>query len=96
MLSRVYEPKDAMLVFFDQENRTEFALEVEQWCIKLVFLSDIFETLNKTNASLQDQNENLLTATDNEKIAALRDQIDICLRNIKENNFEMFEKAFKA
>lgn len=96
ILSRVYELRDPMLQLFEQENKTEFVyvLKDKLWNTKLAFLSDLFEILNKTNASLQGKGANLLTATD--KIATLRDKVDVWLRKTKESNFEMFPLTSKC
>ena len=62
----------------------------ELWCIKLAYLSNIFEHLNRVNHSMQGIAENILTSID--KICIMRDKIEIWKRKVKERNFEMFPK----
>ena len=44
-----------MLTFFTLEQQEEFCdlLADDTWCAKLSYLADIFELLNKVNASMQ-------------------------------------------
>ena len=51
----------------------------------------IFEHLNKLNTSMQGKRENVLTSVD--KICAIRDNITIRIRKVKESNFESFSKT---
>ena len=45
VLSRIYELREEMLLFFGQENLIEFSnlLCDQSWCSKLAYLADIFQ-----------------------------------------------------
>ena len=66
LLSRIYELREELLIFFIQENLIDFfdSLRDESWCSKLAYLSDIFQQLNKVNTNMQGRTENLLSSTD--------------------------------
>ena len=92
MLSHVFDLKDTMFKFFEENHQNEFCnlIKNEVWCIKLAYLSNIFEHLNRVNQSMQGRAENILTSID--KICTMRDKIEIWKRKVKERNFEMFPK----
>ena len=81
-----------MFKFFEEYYQNEFCnlVKNEVWCIKLAYLSDIFEYLNTVNQSMQGRAENILTLINN--ICTMRDKIEIWKRKVKERNFEMFPK----
>ena len=81
-----------MFKFFKENYQNEFCnlVKNEVWCIKLAYLSDIFEHLTRVNHSMQGRAENILTSID--KICTMRDKIKIWKRKVKERNFEMFPK----
>ena len=91
MLSRVFDLKDIMFKFFEENHQSEFCnpIKNEVWCIKLPYLWDIFEHLNRVNQSTQGRAENILTSID--KICIMREKIEIWRRKVKKN-FEMFPK----
>ena len=92
MLSRVFDLKDITFKFFEENHQNEFCnlIKNESWCIKLAYLSNIFQHLNRVNQSMQGRAENILTSID--KICTMRDKIKIWKRKVKERNFEMFPK----
>ncbi|XP_064096477.1 zinc finger BED domain-containing protein 5-like [Macrobrachium nipponense] len=66
VLSRVCKLKEEMLTFFTLEQQEEFCdlLADDTWCAKLSYLGDIFEILNKVNASIQGKSEHFLSSND--------------------------------
>uniref|UniRef100_A0A0L8HYE7 HAT C-terminal dimerisation domain-containing protein n=1 Tax=Octopus bimaculoides TaxID=37653 RepID=A0A0L8HYE7_OCTBM len=88
-------PRPLCLVCGDilaNESMNEFhdLIQDELWCTKLVYLSDIFEYLNKINTGMQGKAENILRSAD--KICAMRDKITNWKSKIKEGNLAMFSK----
>ena len=83
MLCRVFELKDIMLKFFEENHQNEFCnlIQNEVWCNKLAYLSDVFEHLNRFNTSTQGRAENILASI--EKICTMRDKKEIlnCFQN---------------
>ena len=90
VLSRVYELKEEMLLFFGQENLIDFSnlLCDQSWCSKLAYLADIFQLLNKFNTNMQGRTENVLSSTD--KLCALKHKLGIWKARALEGNLEMF------
>ena len=82
-----------MLQLFRENMHNEFCdlIQNKIWRIKLAYLADIFEHLNKLNTNMQGKRENVLTSVD--KICAVRDNITIWIRKVKESNFESFPKT---
>ncbi|XP_076324212.1 zinc finger BED domain-containing protein 5-like [Tachypleus tridentatus] len=54
VLSRFYELREELMIFFTSNN-IEYVkfLSDESWCLKLAYLSDIFQHLNNLNMSMQ-------------------------------------------
>ena len=50
MLCRVFELKDVMLKFFQENHQKEFCnlIQNEVWCNKLAYLSDVFDHVNRS------------------------------------------------
>lgn len=91
VLTRVYELKQEMLIFFRQDGNGVFVkyFESDAWCTKLAYLADIFSYLNAVNTSIQGRNENILTSTD--KMIAFQKKILLWKNRIAENHkFDMF------
>ena len=90
VLSRVYELREEMLLFFRQENLVVFSnlLCDQSWCSKLAYLADIFMHLNKVNTNMQGKTENVLSSTD--KLRAFKDKLVIWKTRALEGNLGMF------
>ena len=60
MTRRVFELKEELLVFFREKN-SEFEkdLESDEFLLKLVYLSDIFEALTNMNLFFQGPNSSI-------------------------------------
>jgi hypothetical protein len=97
-LSRVYELREQLLVFCQNEALdAEFSAMLSDpiWICKLAYLVDIFDVLNKLNASLQGPESNVLTSTD--KLVAFRRKLLLWQNEINTNDsIEMFPEAVKA
>ena len=80
VLSRIYELREELLIFFIQENLIDFSdsLRDESWCSKLAYLADIFQQLNKVNTNMQGRTENVLSSTD--KLRSLQKKLGIWKR----------------
>jgi hypothetical protein len=90
VLTRFYELRQEMLLFFTQEGLDNFStlLKDEIWCSKLAYLADIFQQMNKVNTSMQGKSENILTSTD--KMCALQLKISIWKKHVSNGNLDMF------
>jgi len=77
VLSRVFELRDQLLIFFKDTNKDEFCsyLEDETWVLKLAYLVDIYQHLNTLNTSMQGPKENVLTSTD--KLLAFKNKLNV-------------------
>jgi hypothetical protein len=91
MLSRFYELRDKLMIFFiSEESELANLLSDETWCNKVAFLADISQALNTLNKSIQGKNENILTCTN--KINSFKGKLTLWGARIKkENKAEMFE-----
>ncbi len=96
VLSRFYELKDELLIFFTEEKMSQYSelLENDTWCSKLAYLADIFQLLNAVNTSMQGRNENILTSTD--KIKGLQQKIGIWKKRVATKSLEMFPLVAKT
>jgi hypothetical protein len=96
VLSRFYELREEILIFFTLEKMEEFAdvLKNQLWCSKLAYLADIFLQLNIVNTSMQGPNENILTSTD--KMCALVKKIQIWKARTSNKNLDMFPLVSKT
>lgn len=92
----MHELTEKMLLFFTFEEKTEFCelLADEIWSAKLSYLADIFEQLNKVNASMQGRNENMLTCSD--KMKALLEKIRLWNVRVSEGKIDVFQKTAEA
>ena len=90
VLSRVYELREEMLIFFIQDDRMEYSslLSNESWCSKLAYLADIFQHLNKFNTNMQGRAANVLSSTD--KLHSLKQKLGIWKSHAFNGNLEMF------
>jgi hypothetical protein len=66
VLTRVFELRAELLLFFKDNNKTSFSdlIEDTKWLLKLAYLSDVYQHLNTLNTSKQGPKENILTSTD--------------------------------
>ena len=57
VLSRIYELREEMLIFFIQDDRMEYSssLSNESWCSKLAYLADIFQHFNSILTCREEQ-----------------------------------------
>jgi hypothetical protein len=96
VLSRFYELREELLLFFQEEKMETFSnfLENDIWCSKLAYLANIFQLLNNVNTSMQGRNENILTSTD--KIHGLQQKIGLWKKHVAKNNLEMFPQVAKT
>jgi len=96
VLSRCYELREELLLFFRKEKMDNFSdlLENDIWCSKLAYLADIFQLLNNVNTAMQGRNENILTSTD--KIHGLQQKIGLWKKHVAKNNLEMFPQVAKT
>ena len=90
VLSRVFELRDQLLIFFKDTNKDEFCsyLEDETWVLKLAYLVDIYQHLNTLNTSMQGPKENVLTSTD--KLLAFKNKLNVWKKHLSRGNMEMF------
>ncbi len=77
VLIRVFELQQELLLFFKDNNKAIFCecLESTNWQMKLAYLADIYQHLNKLNTSMQDTKENILTSTD--KLLAFKNKLGL-------------------
>jgi hypothetical protein len=66
VLTRVYELREELLLFFKDNNKASFSdfLEDAKWLLKLAYLADVYQHINTLNTSTQGPKENVLTSTD--------------------------------
>lgn len=66
VLSRVFELREQIRVFLEQEQKCEVAKKFsdEKFLAKLAYLSDIFGKLNEINLQLQGKDKHLAQVTD--------------------------------
>ena len=90
VLTRVFELKNELLIFFRNENQHEFCklLNDINWISKFAYLVDVFSFLNKVNTSMQGKGENLLTSVD--KINSLKDKLNMWLNKMRGGVCSMF------
>jgi hypothetical protein len=96
VLSRCYELKDELRIFFLQDCMKEFSdlLSNELWCSKLAYLADIFQLLNNVNSSMQGRKENILTSTD--KMHSLQQKINFWKKHATNGTLDMFPLVSKT
>ena len=95
VLSQMHEMREEMLIFFNLEEKTKFCelLADEIWSAKLCYMEDMFEHLNKVNASMQGRNKNMLTS---DKIEALVEKNSLWNERVSEDKIDMFQKTAEA
>ena len=91
VLNRVFELKDALQEYFQENNKQDFAMcfEDEKWLQGLAYLADIFHHMNQLNKSLQGPRENVLTSSD--KILAFKRKLNLWKNHVAKGNLEMFQ-----
>jgi hypothetical protein len=88
-LRRLVVLKNEVMLFLSERNSDLVKyFQDENWLCKLCYLSDIFEKLNELNLSLQGENTNVFTLIS--KIQAFMKKINIWLRKVTNNSYEMF------
>ena len=89
-LLRIYQLREELLVFFREDKQEIFCnhLQFKLWINKLAYLTDIFESLNNLNISMQGRSENILSSTD--KLAAFEKKIRLWKDRANSGNFSMF------
>jgi zinc finger BED domain-containing protein 5/7/8/9 len=88
-LQRVYELRDEIAIFLEEENRSEAEkFRDGLFVMKMSYLVDIFEKLNILNLQLQGANTHMLDTSD--KVTAFCRKLELWLRNVKQKNLEMF------
>lgn len=100
-LQRVYELRDEIAIFLEEESRPEAELfRDDLFVMKLSYLVDIFEKLNTLNLQLQGANTHMLDTSD--KVNAFCRKLELWSRNLNKKNVEMFAnvdeciKTYKA
>ena len=90
VLSRVFELRQELLLFFKENNKASFCecLESTNWQMKLAYLADIYQHLNNLNTSMQGAKENILTSTD--KLLAFKNKLSVWKKHFSKGNVEMF------
>ena len=90
VLSRVFELRQELLLFFKENNKASFCecLESTNWQMKLAYLADIYQHLNNLNTSMQGAKENILTSTD--KLLAFKNKLSVWKKHLSRGNVEMF------
>ncbi|XP_030580905.1 zinc finger BED domain-containing protein 5-like [Archocentrus centrarchus] len=91
VLSRVFELREQIRVFFEQEHKYEVAEKFcdENFLGKLAYLSDIFGKLNELNLQLQGKDKHLPQVTD--KISSFTRKLAMWGRQLDEGNTDSFE-----
>jgi len=89
---RVFELRDELKLFFEVQGKMEFFawLDDEEWIMRLAYLVDIFEQLNKLNLQMQGRNTNIIKFMDSLK--AFMSKLENWKRKVKIKNVAMFEK----
>ena len=91
VLSRVFELREQIRVFLEQEHKYEVAEKFsdENFLGKLAYLSDIFGKLNELNLQLQGKDKHLPQVTD--KITSFTRKLAMWGRKLDEGNTDSFE-----
>lgn len=78
--------------FFEIQGKMEFFawLDDEEWIMRLAYLVDIFEQLNKLNIQMQGRNTNIIKFMD--LLKAFMIKLENWKRKVKIKNVTMFEK----
>ncbi|GFV83144.1 zinc finger BED domain-containing protein 5 [Trichonephila clavipes] len=93
-LQRVYELRNEITIFLEEENLPEAEKFRDGLFLKLSYLVDIFEKLNILNLQLQASNVHMFDTRD--KINAFCRKLQLWSRNLKQKNLEMLENADKC
>ncbi|XP_057706890.1 zinc finger BED domain-containing protein 5 [Corythoichthys intestinalis] len=91
VLSRVFELKEEIRVFLEQEHKYEDAAKFsnDNFLAKLAYLTDIFGKLNELNLQLQGKNKHLPQVTD--KISSFTRKLALWGRQLDEGRSDAFE-----
>ena len=88
-LKRLLMLKNEVVIFLMEKNSDLVQhLRNESWLLKLCYLSDLLEKLNKLNLSLQGENTNIFTIKS--KIEAFIKKLNIWKQKVENGSFEMF------
>ena len=88
-LKRLLMLKNEVVIFLIEKNSDlVHHLRNESWLLKLCYLSDLLEKLNKLNLSLQGENTNIFTLKS--KIEAFIKKLNIWKQKVENGSFEMF------
>ncbi|XP_068229067.1 zinc finger BED domain-containing protein 5-like [Palaemon carinicauda] len=89
---RVFELGDEIQLFFEVQGKTEFPvwLSDKEWIMRLTYLVDIFEQLNKLNLQMQGRNTNVIKFLD--ALKAFMSKLENWKRRVNAENVAMFEK----
>ena len=89
---RIFELRDELKLFFEVQGKTEFLawLNDEEWIMRLAYLVDIFEQLNKLNLQMQGRNTNIIKFVD--ALKAFMSKLENWKRKVNTKNVAMFEK----
>ncbi len=90
VLTRVFELRQELLLFFRENNKASFCecLESTNWQMKLAYLADIYQHLNKLNTSLKGTKENILSSTDNH--LAFKNKLAVWKKHLSRGNVKIF------
>ncbi|KMQ87159.1 scan domain-containing protein 3-like protein [Lasius niger] len=100
-LQRVYELRNEIAIFLEEENREEAEnFRNDLFIMKLSYLVDIFEKSNILNLQFQGKNTHILQM--NDKVNSFCRKLELWNANVKQKNLEMFKhvdecvKTYKA
>ncbi|XP_064472939.1 SCAN domain-containing protein 3-like [Ornithodoros turicata] len=90
--ARVFELREELKVFFQEQGKTTYFawLSEEAWILRLAYLVDMFEQLNKLNLQMQGRNTNIIKFIDSLKDFSCK--LQNWKRKVKGGNVAMFEK----
>lgn len=91
VLSRVYELKEELKTFFENDTFYQKILKDNVWLQKVAYLADIYEHLNELNRKMQGKNENILSCTD--KINGFKAKIKLWINEVKTGKISMFNRC---
>ncbi|XP_064462248.1 protein FAM200A-like [Ornithodoros turicata] len=90
--ARVFELREELKVFFQEQGKTTYFawLSEAAWILRLAYLVDMFEQLNKLNLQVQGRNTNIIMFIDSLK--AFLCKMQNWKRKVKGGNVAIFEK----
>ncbi|XP_076805596.1 protein FAM200A-like [Clavelina lepadiformis] len=84
--------KDEVVVFLtEKQSDLVHHFRNDSWLLKLFYLSDVLENLNKLNLFLQGENTNVFTLKS--KIEAFIKKLNIWKQKVENDSFEMFSST---